>query len=49
MGIYIIHNVTAQKARGWRAPLYDFSDASAKLLIEEGFIYDASLPGDDIP
>ena len=48
-GIKIIENITGKRPRGWRAPLYNFSDHSANLLIEEGFIYDASLMGDDIP
>ena len=47
--IKVIENVTGQRPRGWRAPLYNFSDNSADLLIEEGFLYDASLMGDDIP
>lgn len=34
---------------GWRAPMYSFSEHSADLLIEEGFSYDSSLMGDDIP
>ena len=48
-GIEIIVNATGQRPRGWRAPLYNFSDHSADLLIEEGFLYDASLMGDDVP
>lgn len=48
-GIEVIENATGQKPRGWRAPLYNFSDNSADLLIEEGFLYDASLMGDDVP
>lgn len=48
-GIDIIVNATGQRPRGWRAPLYNFSDNSAELLIEEGFLYDASLMGDDVP
>ena len=48
-GIKIIENATGQRPRGWRAPLYNFSDNSADLLIEEGFLYDASLMGDDVP
>jgi peptidoglycan/xylan/chitin deacetylase (PgdA/CDA1 family) len=48
-GIDIIENATGQRPRGWRAPLYDFSGNSADLLIEEGFLYDSSLMGDDIP
>ena len=48
-GIEIIVNATGQRPRGWRAPLYNFSNHSADLLIEEGFLYDASLMGDDVP
>ena len=48
-GIKIIEKITGQRPRGWRAPLYNFSNHSADLLIEEGFIYDASLMGDDVP
>ncbi len=48
-GIDVIENVTGQRPRGWRAPLYNFSDLSIDFLIDEGFIYDASLMGDDIP
>ena len=47
--IEVIEKHTGQRPRGWRAPLYNFSDDSADLLIEEGFAYDASLMGDDIP
>lgn len=48
-GINVIKNVTGQRPRGWRAPLYNFSDSSIDFLIDEGFTYDASLMGDDIP
>lgn len=48
-GIEVIEKHTGQRPRGWRAPLYNFSDASADLLIAEGFSYDASLMSDDIP
>lgn len=34
---------------GWRAPLYAISDRSPQLLLEHGFVYDASLMGDDQP
>ena len=47
--IDVIVKATGQRPRGWRAPLYNFSKHSAELLIEEGFRYDASLMGDDIP
>lgn len=48
-GIETFKQLTGMQPRGWRAPLYNFSDHSAELLIERGFIYDASLMGDDIP
>ena len=48
-GIEIIEKYTGDRPRGWRAPLYNFSNDSADLLIEQGFLYDASLMGDDIP
>lgn len=44
-----LSGVTGEAPRGWRAPMYSFSQHSAELLIEEGFKYDASLMGDDIP
>ena len=34
---------------GWRAPLYAISDRSPELLLDHGFVYDASLMGDDQP
>ena len=48
-GIEVIERHTGQRPKGWRAPLYNFSQASADLLIAEGFLYDASLMGDDVP
>lgn len=48
-GSSIIESFTGRKPRGWRAPLYNFSDASASLLAAEGFEYDSSLMADDIP
>jgi peptidoglycan/xylan/chitin deacetylase (PgdA/CDA1 family) len=48
-GIDVIERFTGQRPRGWRAPLYNFSADSAELLIGQGFLYDASLMGDDIP
>ncbi len=48
-GIEIIERMTGRKPRGWRAPLYHFSEHSADLLIEAEFLYDASLMGDDVP
>ena len=48
-GVEVITKATGSKPSGWRAPLYNFSNNSADLLIERGFSYDASLMGDDIP
>lgn len=48
-GAHIIEKMTGQRPRGWRAPLYHMSPASADMLIDEGFLYDASLMGDDVP
>lgn len=47
--IEVIETMTGKRPRGWRAPLYNFSEHSVDLLIEEGFKYDASLMGDDVP
>lgn len=41
--------MTGRKPRGFRAPLYNFSDHTARLLAEHEFVYDSSLMGDDIP
>ncbi|AMS41568.1 polysaccharide deacetylase family protein [Aminobacter aminovorans] len=48
-GIEVIRRATGQPPRGWRAPLYNFSNQSLDLLLERGFSYDASLMGADIP
>lgn len=44
---YVKHLGT--RPRGWRAPSFAFSKYSLPYLIEEGFDYDSSLMGDDIP
>lgn len=49
LGIDIIERVTGKRPRGWRAPLYNFSPNSGDLLADRGFLYDASLMGDDCP
>jgi len=49
VGIEIIKRATGKAPRGWRAPLYNFSEHTLDLLLERGFQYDASLMGDDIP
>lgn len=45
----ILERISGRRPRGWRAPMYSFSRHSAELLVEAGFIYDASLMGDDVP
>jgi len=47
--IDVICKMTGQRPRGWRAPLYNYSKHSTNYLIAQGFTYDASLMGDDIP
>ncbi|MFO0995728.1 MAG: polysaccharide deacetylase [Alphaproteobacteria bacterium] len=45
----VIVKMTGQKPRGIRAPVYKFSVHTLDFLVEDGFTYDASLFGDDIP
>ena len=47
--IDVIERFTGKRPRGNRSPLYHFSDNTADLLIDQGFLYDSSLMGDDIP
>lgn len=47
--IATIKKLTGKSPRGWRAPLYNFSQHSADYLAGAGMIYDASLMGDDVP
>ncbi len=47
--IEVFKRMTGAAPRGWRAPLYNASKDSPDLLAERGFLYDASLMGDDIP
>jgi peptidoglycan/xylan/chitin deacetylase (PgdA/CDA1 family) len=47
--IEVITRMTGQRPRGHRAPSYRFSKHSLDHLVQEGFAYDASLMGDDIP
>jgi peptidoglycan/xylan/chitin deacetylase (PgdA/CDA1 family) len=44
-----IVKATGQRPRGYRAPSYAFSRHTLDLLVDEGFEYDASLCGHDIP
>jgi peptidoglycan/xylan/chitin deacetylase (PgdA/CDA1 family) len=45
----VIERMTGARPRGFRAPSYRFSRHTLDFLIQEGFTYDASLMGDDIP
>jgi peptidoglycan/xylan/chitin deacetylase (PgdA/CDA1 family) len=40
---------TGARPRGWRAPSFAFSKHSLGYLVAEGFTYDSSLMGDDMP
>ncbi len=45
----VIVAATGERPRGFRAPSYQFSRATLDHLVAEGFAYDASLMGDDVP
>jgi peptidoglycan-N-acetylglucosamine deacetylase len=47
--IEVIERFTGSRPMGYRAPAYKFSQNTLDLLLLEGFSYDASLMGDDIP
>jgi peptidoglycan/xylan/chitin deacetylase (PgdA/CDA1 family) len=47
--IATIEKHTGRRPRGNRSPLYNFSINTADLLVQEGFLYDSSLMGDDVP
>ena len=47
--IEVIKSFTGQRPRGNRSPLYNMSQHTPGFLAEEGFLYDSSLMGDDVP
>lgn len=47
--IAIIEKHTGRRPRGNRSPLYNYSINTTDLLVEERFLYDSSLMGDDVP
>lgn len=47
--IDVIEGFTGQRPRGNRSPLYNMSQHTPGFLANEGFLYDSSLMGDDIP
>lgn len=47
--IAVIEKHTGKRPSGNRSPLYNYSKNTTDLLIEEGFLYNSSLMGDDVP
>ena len=47
--IQSIVDATGRRPRGYRAPSWAFSHRTLRYLVDEGFEYDSSLAGDDIP
>ena len=47
--IEIIERHTGKRPRGNRSPLYHMSVKTPELLAREGFVYDSSLMGDEVP
>ncbi|MGV6848068.1 MAG: polysaccharide deacetylase family protein [Marinibacterium sp.] len=47
--IEVIERFTGQRPRGNRSPLYNMSAETPGFLAQEGFLYDSSLMGDDVP
>ena len=45
----ILERVSGRRPRGWRGPLYTFSDRTAEFLADEGYAYHSGLMGDDVP
>ena len=45
----VFERMTGTRPKGFRAPAYQFSRNTLSHLVSEGFVYDASLMGDDVP
>jgi peptidoglycan/xylan/chitin deacetylase (PgdA/CDA1 family) len=45
----VFERMTGGRPKGFRAPAYQFSRNTLDHLVDEGFVYDASLMGDDVP
>lgn len=45
----VFERMTGSRPKGFRAPAYQFSRNTLSHLVAEGFRYDASLMGDDVP
>ena len=48
-GTEALTRIVGQRPRGYRAPWYKFSKSSTEILVAEGFLWDTSLMGDDVP
>lgn len=48
-GIEAIDKASGRRPRGYRAPSWAFSKHTLEQLLDEGFEYDSSLMGDDVP
>lgn len=48
-GLRALEGVTGIRPRGFRAPSYRFSKHTLNYLAREGFLYDSSLMGNDVP
>jgi peptidoglycan/xylan/chitin deacetylase (PgdA/CDA1 family) len=46
-GLEALHEVAGIVPLGYRSPAWSFSDNTARLLLEYGFVYDSSLMGSD--
>lgn len=45
----VYERTIGERPRGWRGPLYTFTDVTARLLADEGFLWDSTLMSDDRP
>ena len=48
-GISILERITGEPPKGYRSPSWELTEYSLELLSERGFLYDASMMGNDIP
>lgn len=49
LGVEALRKLTGRRPVGYRAPAFAFSQNTLELLQAEGFVYDASLMGGDVP
>jgi len=48
-GTEAIAKISGKRPRGYRSPWYKYSKHSTDVLLDEGFLWDTSLMGDDVP